>query len=519
MPRLGKIQAKVERHKIYGTPHKIYDIVGKPRKGKPQLVARAFLRAIARSLRIDENLRDLKFDKVLESPLGTHVLFQQLHQGKRITGAWIKVDLDQQNRVYHVVNSCIPQTLLQKTQRKAKTLPWTEKRAIEKALTALGVKSTNTRGHLTVERVMFPVGKRIQLAWKIIVPVARPPHDWRIYVSATDGSILHQEDMLKMAAVGWVFDPNPVVTLNDATLRESKPLPDSAYHQVELVGVPSTGYLDGPYVTTAQTKKRVRRKDGKFLFKRTKPGFKEVMVYFHIDRLQRYIQSLGFHNVNRRSIPVNVAGTKEDNSFYSPATQSLNFGTGGVDDAEDAEVILHEYGHSIQDHQVPGFGASEEAGAMGEGFGDYLAASFFADVKPARMRTCVASWDATAYSPEDPPCLRRVDSNKRYPRDVVGEVHADGEIWSACLWQIREALGRQTSDILVLAHHFLIKRDASFQEAAQALRLADRKLYGGTHEKKIQSIFTQRGILKSAQLKRAGYDPFRRSNRPGRAAL
>jgi hypothetical protein len=37
---------------------------------------------------------------------------------------------------------------------------------------------------------------------------------------------------------------------------------------------------------------------------------------------------------------------------------------GGVDDAEDADVILHEYGHAIQDNQVPGFGSSLEAGAM-----------------------------------------------------------------------------------------------------------------------------------------------------------
>ena len=39
------------------------------------------------------------------------------------------------------------------------------------------------------------------------------------------------------------------------------------------------------------------------------------------------------------------------------------------------------------------------------------------------------------------PCLRRVDSTKRYPRDIVNEVHADGEIWSACLWQIRDIVG------------------------------------------------------------------------------
>ena len=36
-------------------------------------------------------------------------------------------------------------------------------------------------------------------------------------------------------------------------------------------------------------------------------------------------------------------------------------------------MIVHEYGHSVQDDQVPGFGTSLEAGAIGEAFSDYLA--------------------------------------------------------------------------------------------------------------------------------------------------
>ena len=150
---------------------------------------------------------------------------------------------------------------------------------------------------------------------------------------------------------------------------------------------------------------------------------------------------------------------------------------------------------------------------MGEGFGDYLAASFFKPLKPARLRQCVGSWDATAYSPDDPPCLRRVDSTKRYPRDLVQEEHADGEIWSACLWQIREAIGRTDGDKLVLAHHFLMKRDSSFADAVLALILADRNLYGGAHEKIIRDVFIRRGILKTSKRERAGYDPYARSNR------
>jgi hypothetical protein len=57
---------------------------------------------------------------------------------------------------------------------------------------------------------------------------------------------------------------------------------------------------------------------------------------------------------------------------HRPPKNELRFGKGGVDDAEDAEVILHEYGHAIHFAQNFSF-ASEEAGAISEGFGDYWA--------------------------------------------------------------------------------------------------------------------------------------------------
>lgn len=362
---------------------------------------------------------------------------------------------------------------------------------------------------------MLPVDHHAEPAWKILLSSTKPLVDLRVYVSRTTGRVLKKDDLLKMVAVkALVFDPNPVIALDDATLSEKSKLPDGAYRTVDLPDVKPTGHLDGPYVTTADTRNRTKIKNGALQSKRGTTSFKEAMVYFHIDRAQRYLQSLGFSDVNARAIAVNVSGTTEDNSFYSPNTKSLSFGTGGVDDAEDAEIILHEYGHSIQDAQNPGFGADGEAKAMGEGFGDYFSASFYEERKPARFRNLLGSWDATAYSDQDPPYLRRLDSTKVYPRDKVGEEHSDGEIWSACLWQLRDKLGRERMDRLTISHHYLIGRDATFREAAEALVRADQNLYQGAHKKQITSVFVKRGILPSPKKKRA-YDPTARTNRPG----
>ena len=74
------------------------------------------------------------------------------------------------------------------------------------------------------------------------------------------------------------------------------------------------------------------------------------MVYFHIDRVIRYLESLGYKGPRRiftEPLPVDVNGTRKDNSWYSPWDRLLTFGTGAIDDAEDGETIVHELGHVL----------------------------------------------------------------------------------------------------------------------------------------------------------------------------
>ena len=76
-------------------------------------------------------------------------------------------------------------------------------------------------------------------------------------------------------------------------------------------------------------------------------------------------------------VPINVhCIPRRQLVLLAQPTTALHMGDGGVDDAEDADVIVHELGHAIQDAQVPGFGpgTKTEQAAIGEGFGDFLAA-------------------------------------------------------------------------------------------------------------------------------------------------
>ena len=168
-----------------------------------------------------------------------------------------------------------------------------------------------------------------------------------------------------------------------------------------------------------------------------------------------------------------------DNSYQTDKPFRLRFGKGGVDDAEDAEVIVHEYGHAVHAAQVPGFGTSEEAGSIGEAWGDYLGIEVGLDAAqqygwPVKTDlACSMDWDSTSYTSTVPHCIRRLDTNLTVA-DKTGEVHHDGMIWSRALWDIRNGyislgLGSRRADTTIVDAQFDFAPDTSFSAAAKAI--------------------------------------------------
>jgi fungalysin metallopeptidase (M36)/thrombospondin type 3 repeat protein len=231
------------------------------------------------------------------------------------------------------------------------------------------------------------------------------------------------------------------------------------------------------------------------------------MAYFNIDRAQAYIQGLGFGNVMARPLLVHANAFADDNSFYDPTTGEVSLGEGGTDDGEDAEVIEHEYGHAIQDDQVPGFGRGRQAGAIGEGFGDYLAASLSTAFTPsATFDACVGEWDMLGLGDQAAvPCLRRVDSGltpaQLGPGTACnGEIHCYGQAWSGALWEIRGKVGGSTADRLVIQSNFSLAPSSGFEDGARALVAADQQLHGGNHRELLVSVLSSRGLLDRERL-------------------
>lgn len=304
---------------------------------------------------------------------------------------------------------------------------------------------------------------------------------------------------------GQVFFPNPVAQLQNQNLTDQKDADYAAlapaYRTVTLTNLDGSGFLVGDYANVlSETGDPAFSSTNSFIYRRNDDRFEQVMAYYWVTQAQLYIQSLGFGSgkyrpVNKESQDLRINTYGVDNSFSWDKHDYLRFGKGGVDDAEDAEVILHEYGHAVHDAQVPGFGSTLEAGSIGEAWGDYLAVTVSNVVAPTPDAPCVADWDSVSYTSTVPHCLRRVDLNLHYPEDVRGEVHADGRIWSRALWDIRQALGHVKADTIILEAQFSYAPDTSFRAAALTTIATAKQLYGNQAETAVHDAFAARGFV------------------------
>ena len=397
--------------------------------------------------------------------------------------------------------------------------------AIEKARRA--VEATALRRPATARQAILVTAAGPRTVWRVVVPSSQSLGSFEVLVDARDGRVLRVRDLLRRAFTangqGSVFDTNPIVAqgsrsgLSDAGDADSAAL-TALREEVTLARLETAvpGCLEGQWAhATIPAGEVCDNPDRDFSgLTRADDEFEAVMAYFHIDRAQEHIRSLGFTNVraDQQRVHANEVFLDEDddplppgdqdNSFYDSANGEISLGTGGTDDGEDGEVIAHEYGHAVQDDQVPGWGASDEGGAMGEGFGDYLAATLAASFAPSvTFDPCIAEWDEIGFgNPDAVPCLRRVDGSLTAAAvgpgtDCDGEVHCAGEAWSGALWSIRAAIGAAVADRLVIQSHFSLTPSAGFHDGALALLAADETLYGGIHVAFLRDLLVARGLL------------------------
>jgi len=139
-------------------------------------------------------------------------------------------------------------------------------------------------------------------------------------------------------------------------------------------------------------------------------------------------------------LTVNVNLPQTCNAFYNG--QSINMfqaGGGCANTALVHDVIYHEFGHHIN-NQFPGSGAGMNNGAVNEGYADVWA--FQRTEDPVLGRGFRV--DPTSF-------VRRYDAApKRYPENVAGQVHNDGEIIAGAWWDTYKNLGDDMNKMMQL---------------------------------------------------------------------
>jgi hypothetical protein len=472
--------------------------------------------AIYRISPIPEHSRSvLETDYVRNSPGGAHFAFRQTFNGLPVWGGGIKANLDLNGNIRSLMNH------LQDFDPDIQGDFLISGGSIQqKYLSELQAYRIDLEAQFLIQdKKPVPVYRLVSFSLQF-------PNSLEILVDARNGQEISRSDRslyhrntggIDTTGLGRIFLPDPCTKaevaygqlftdMNDMALPVFLELSDTVVLR-NISFRNGAFYLEGPYVRIEDILANVippaSSPDGIFFYTRDLPGFEDVMCYYHIDTYQRYVQHLGFTNLYNDTLRVDPHGFgNNDNSQFTPdgANSYLRFGEGGVDDAEDADVIIHEYGHALSFAASPGTTTGTERRGIDEGIGDYLAASYSFDINPYRWQD-VFSWDGhNEFWPG-----RSADVATTYTGPVG--IYTNGEIYASAMMRVRQEIGAEASDRIFLQELYGNTAFMTVPDAANLLLDADTALYGGVHSPSIIKHFCNANILSGAICSSVGIDP------------
>ncbi len=485
--------------------------------GTPAQIAAEFLSRNRRSFGIENPDEQLTLTSERMTPGGSHFVFRQQLNGIPVYQADITITISREGRIAFLTSRFKPNLTISDIQP-----------AFDKNTALEFVQKT-----LKIEQY-FPFDPEIELMvltatagsgtliYRVRLAAGIPRGDWEVLVDARTGVILQIRNRIMYGAqvdgTGAVWDPDPLTAARvyyggPYTDPDGSDMDNPELNAQRLI-VPLRDiteqegkyFLHGPFATLVDIDSPgdifpTPTHPDSFIFTRSQQGFECVMVYYHIDKAGRYLYSLGFDIAGLEQLKVDPHGADgEDNSYYLGAGNFCAFGEGGVDDAEDASVIWHEFAHAIQEN-IGGMEYIGETAALQEGCSDYWAASYSRSMSDFAWEELFI-WDAGKTGPADSYGAfwpgRRCDLDLIYPFDYDYQddiIHKNGQIWSSALMHIWEELGREITDRIFVEAHYLWGASPGFPDAAKAFIQADSLLYDGIHTREILYWFEKYGLI------------------------
>lgn len=197
------------------------------------------------------------------------------------------------------------------------------------------------------------------------------------------------------------------------------------------------------------------------------PEFRQLNAFFYATALRNLVTNdLGATLSGQISMDAHC--NQQDNAYFSPSSRHLCFGwhdAGAgkkVWAADDADVILHEAGHTVN-HSLASTGimnSTLEAGAIDESIADYWALTVMGDGQ-------LSEWFLGSIGAS---YIRDATLNHAYPASLSYSVHNDSRILTQVLWDLRGAgnLGKSDTDKLVKRALQLLPATSRFAEFYEA---------------------------------------------------
>lgn len=315
-----------------------------------------------------------------------------------------------------------------------------------------------------------------KMAYVTRLAVENPIGDWEVVVDAETGDIMHVNNEMQFhTGLGAVYVSNPLrcdVT-KEELLHLTATTPTGKYAVVDNE--------DGP---------ESNREDSIHIYEPDNTHFDEIGMYNYITTVHGFFKKLGHDKLDKPMKAIVHLGDNYDNAYFSPWQGVLAFGDGNKFNclAREESVAYHEYSHAML-NSIKYLTYSGESGAINEGQADYFACSLSDD--PLLGEWVVAKMQK--------PYLRILENDLHYPEDIHGEVHADGKIWGAVLWDLRKALGQEISDLLIYRSLYNLKSSsAKFIDGYNAIVTADKDHFEGKNIAEIDKVFVKRGIVASS---------------------
>ena len=523
----------------------------------PHADVREYLRAHAGLLGLDaphlDNLVPVQ-DYTTRHNGSRQVFLRQLDRGRTVYGSLLKVTLDRDGRVVTVGGAYFPeafaagnpavsadQAVLAAARsigaRPARALHAISKRSGPSRLTTFrNTIATLLRspGPLTAELVTYATApaRAARLAWKTLVESDR---GWfEVVVDARSGKVLSRSSYAAYAPEGNVYTvahpdlgSQHIVSFagaafdnagwvsgtttagNNANVYEDLNNDDVAEYQPQTppLGDPAYQHFDYTFTNAIATSGGTDAT--------TDRDAALTQAFYWINFLHDYYYGLGFDepagnfqddNFGRGGIAGDGMLVEVHNGFTAnPETSNTQTPplqhprmeleiNGTADGAMDEDLISHEYTHGVSNRLLNGeatggglpFGP--QTWALGEGWSDFMSTSITEDP---------IAGEYICLNPNGCP-LYPYDASPLVYSDLCQvtngcEPHRDGEIWTAALWDIRKALGRnQTEQLVIDGMKNTTPARASFLDARDGILAADMIDSGGANQCLLWHAFAAR---------------------------